>query len=702
MTDNYHLLYRLAELMLKIDQHLLPIDLLFDDENIGDFVKSIQIDSPYQKMLMEGVLTESIKDEKLFVSFTVEGYYHYVLGEVIYNQAEGKSVSELKKIVEEKRLKGVREGVEQCLIRDVQKNDLTRLLFLIDEGSSFLELCCIPLASAFLIINLIYRKDAKNRNIEYFYGLKKILNNLLSCQSKNDIKVLQKVLNHLKKTQHQNLISDLYIIINETLTPDNLLNAILYVRSFEYLPKDIRSQKIKYLIDIFKPEEESHELSSFYSILSTQSRINENYELALEYIGKSWKIALVNKKATIKVKIEYFKSLALIYQGKKNYTKAIVYFQKALKMSLKKYSEQSITVAFINNSIGFACLLNKKYDEGFGYLEKSLHVFVKIFGNYHVNISRNYMMYATALMAKKEYEKAIDFYHKSIVIESKIYGSKSKFVAVLFQAIGGAWKLLKDYSKALSFFNESLIIFLNSEEDHSDDIVDVYTMIAFCYNKLKYYTLSIENYKKALLNLQVHNGDHNKKAGDIYNYIGLNCQMLGDYRLAMVNIEKSLKIRLALSGPTDNDVAICYNNLAGVYFKNKSYNKAAEYFRITLDIKLKIYGYEHIQLINTYKNIGKTLVKLLDFSEALEFFKLGFKIRQSEDLLFLIAKCYEGLQQFETALNFFIRAAELNKLNYGFENDTTKIYVKKCLELARTLDKSDSLPKWIKSFENVV
>ena len=75
--------------MLEQEQHIWPVDLLFDDEQIGDFVKSIQIDSPYQQMLLEGVLTESVRDEKLYVSFTVEGYFHFVLGEVIYKRTEG-------------------------------------------------------------------------------------------------------------------------------------------------------------------------------------------------------------------------------------------------------------------------------------------------------------------------------------------------------------------------------------------------------------------------------------------------------------------------------------------------------------------------------------------------------------------------------------------------------------------------------------
>ena len=69
MTSNNLLLLRLAELMLQYEKNILPVDLLFDDDQIGDFVISIQIDSPYQQMLLEGVLTETVRDEKLYVSF---------------------------------------------------------------------------------------------------------------------------------------------------------------------------------------------------------------------------------------------------------------------------------------------------------------------------------------------------------------------------------------------------------------------------------------------------------------------------------------------------------------------------------------------------------------------------------------------------------------------------------------------------------
>ena len=109
MTNIHLLLNRLVELMIDRQEHILHLDDLFEDEHIGSFVRSIQIDSPYQQLIFEGVLTETIKEEQLMVSFTVEGYYYYVLGEVIEKRAEGKRAIYLKELLENNNLKTIKE-----------------------------------------------------------------------------------------------------------------------------------------------------------------------------------------------------------------------------------------------------------------------------------------------------------------------------------------------------------------------------------------------------------------------------------------------------------------------------------------------------------------------------------------------------------------------------------------------------------------
>ena len=136
MTSTHLLLYRIAELMLANGRHVLAVDNLFDDEKIGDFVKSIQIDSSYQQMLYEGVLTETIKDEQLNVTFTIEGYFHFILGEVIYNLSVGKDANFLINLLNNSTLNGIKEGIEQCLIRDIIGSQLERLISFIDSGGA--------------------------------------------------------------------------------------------------------------------------------------------------------------------------------------------------------------------------------------------------------------------------------------------------------------------------------------------------------------------------------------------------------------------------------------------------------------------------------------------------------------------------------------------------------------------------------------
>lgn len=60
----------------------------------------LQIDSLYQQLIFEGVITETIKHERVLVIFTVEGYFYYILGEVIEQQTADKGAPPLKELLE--------------------------------------------------------------------------------------------------------------------------------------------------------------------------------------------------------------------------------------------------------------------------------------------------------------------------------------------------------------------------------------------------------------------------------------------------------------------------------------------------------------------------------------------------------------------------------------------------------------------------
>jgi hypothetical protein len=132
MSECEKLLLRLADLMLLKEKHILAVDELFEDEKIGDYVKNIQIDSPYQQLINEGVLTDSITDELIHVCFTVEGYYHYLLGRVISNKPELLEKESIVGLATRSHLNGINEGIQYCLINEILKGDKDQLIDLID------------------------------------------------------------------------------------------------------------------------------------------------------------------------------------------------------------------------------------------------------------------------------------------------------------------------------------------------------------------------------------------------------------------------------------------------------------------------------------------------------------------------------------------------------------------------------------------
>jgi len=255
MTNNHLIIYRLAELMLDKQQHIIALDDLFEDEQIGSFVRSIQIDSPYQQLIFEGALTETIKEERVTVTFTVEGYFHYVLGEVIEKQTLDKGAEVLKKLLEKNQLRGIIEGVEQCLVRDVEKNDLSRLMWLIDEGGKVLEASAYPLAQAFLI-----------------HPIERVMDELLAEASDNDIEVLEKAISKLLSAQLNDKVKNLYRYINNVVKPISILEAKLYVRSIEHIPKAQRNEALNKLT-LIKIE---HELMTVKKIKIRQCKYLNN------------------------------------------------------------------------------------------------------------------------------------------------------------------------------------------------------------------------------------------------------------------------------------------------------------------------------------------------------------------------------------------------------------------------------------------
>jgi tetratricopeptide (TPR) repeat protein len=413
MTSNHLLIFRLAELMLEHEQHILPVDLLFDDEQIGDFVKSIQIDSPYQQMLLEGVLTESVKDEKLFVSFTVEGYFHFVLGEVINDRTDGSGAVALKLIVEENKLNGVKEGVEQCLIRDVQKDELNRLIGLIDADDLFGEICVYP-----ILVSLKSRLVFKNKKSD-ISKVKELFKRLFLNKTKNDYKVIYDALLLAKKM-------DLH-----DLTKSITLCLVSFVKFDSPFAVELVSKALEFLVV---------------------------HKLRINIIGKIIEWINQNRPRGILL-LELNSRIANSYEIFEFYDKAEEYYKKCLKYELNRFGYYHIYTSTSYNQLGLLKLNKGKTKSALHFFQKAFEIRSKILDESHFEITNSLHNIALTYQYQEDYTKCIDLYNLVLNRRLRYEGKKSEGSILTISNLGIAYVKSKiDLNRGEELIKESLML----------------------------------------------------------------------------------------------------------------------------------------------------------------------------------------------------------------------------------------------------
>ena len=580
MTDNHLLLYRLAELMLMHEQHILPVDLLFDDEQIGDFAKSIQIDSPYQQMLLEGVLTESVRDEKLYVSFTVEGYFHYVLGEVIYNRTEGLGPEALKQIVEENKLNGLSQGIEEFICKVLECDGLNLITSLIDFDKNFIGLSVKPIAKklkSYKSLNM-HTNGFDATKLDHFFKV------LFNNPSNNDYDFLLQLVKYFSNN-HQLLlveqISSILIEIIHKLNNNNFylfINLVIHVRDpnasinkinsyyinnkdkiRDYkVPRDISriyykcgklEKSIEYVLYAIslakKSKNNSGELHQLFHNLGHAYIENGQYDLASNTLSEALKIESENNHFVQN-------ALANLSINKGELVQALDYSHKVYIYRLSKFGQYHEETAVALNNLGLINYYNGNVSEGINQLEKSLEIRLKLFGENHI-ISISTISNLSGL-----------YLEDGDVKKAKVY-------------IENALSWLKKIDKQKSF---NLL----------SSCYEVYGMI--CKKEL-HYKKAIEKYKKSILFLKKVNGPNHQYVKNIYRQISDIHIAQDDLNKALYFAKKSLKIDLFSYGLKNFRTGHSFARVARIYHSKRDIAKSVINYKKAVAVLIDTLGENH-------------------------------------------------------------------------------------------------------------
>ncbi len=434
MTDNHLLLYRLAELMLEHEQQQLSVDLLFDDSQIGDFVKSIQIDSPYQQMLLEGVLTEKIKDEKLYVSFTIEAYFHYVLGKLLFKKSMNNRFEYLSKLLKSNRLNGLQDALAQCLIECAIIHDYRPIIEFINFGKT--NICIEPLITAL-------------NNFE----INEILDEIIQNESEQNFAIIEEVITYLKANGRIILVERINHYLLNFFGFVNINDTFFYRQKLKLqLLNTLKDIPFIELIDEICNGDKKH----FYTF-SEEQKLHLLFEL-----NKS-----IVERGLLKLAYQFATKFQLYNTGVKSITANYYYliypllelglFIEAEKCYKKCKQLNSSNATFINWS-GFIYQSWYELKSGdINHIEKGLDLYLyssklldEEYGKYSIQKYQNLENIGYTYSLLKDYEKAIIILNQAIDILIKIYRSNIVYpLGNLYEMLASTFNQVGRYQEAI-------------------------------------------------------------------------------------------------------------------------------------------------------------------------------------------------------------------------------------------------------------
>ena len=483
MSSNHFLLNRLATLMLQHEQQSLSVDLLFDDEKIGDLVKSVQIDSPYQQLLLQGVLTESVKGGNLFVGFTVEGYFHYNLGEVLYSKSQNENGQYLLGRYISSKLPGIERGITFALDHQVRNGSFDGLTHFINSNENHTPNVCLdPVLNAFILL-----------------GIERTAENLFTDFKENQIKLLTLVRSKLKYTGKKKILSD--------------LDQLLWKKINKIKAKDIQHF---FLLSQQLISRDSFEINDFYSAyqvfkkLSPTKNFHHNNVEILENLGQSFlrfsekKIALscyesamneaesaelqlhlkshvaqINKSmSNTNIAVKYYQEvidtcfieglwsiesktklrLGEIFKQQGRFSDALILFEDVISVYKKKYGNYHSETARSLGYLGSYYIYIQHWEDAEKIIRESMNIRVQILGEYNTKTCISYVNYAEILNELSDFKSCKFYLEKALLIRINKFGRDHQDVAYTLFGLGNMYLKMGDLSLAKKHHNEALEI----------------------------------------------------------------------------------------------------------------------------------------------------------------------------------------------------------------------------------------------------
>ena len=497
-------LKELAFVMFKTENQTPDIDTIINNEFLYNKIRDNDINSLYNRLKREGVITYFIKKHTQYVSFVTESFMQFVMAEAI-REKNIITHGYLIDLLENNKIKGVESIIGNVLLKELQANNFEIFIELIGKKEQFIDLAAFPLAQIIEQFNTheILNKVLDISNNTQIYKVFFLANKILMDNFKNDTrKELTRFL-----LDREVKFSDYYLILlnNYNLFGKELRNTIL-------------NKTINWLKSCNCDEKEK---SNLYSELVGVYYDMRELEKAGEFAKKNLEIEQkVYGKDHLKTASVY-NNLGAINHLAGRLEVALKYYKRSLEIRLNLLNENHEDVAISYNNIGGVYDFMYEMDKALNYYQRALKIRLNIFGSQHPQVATSYNNIGVVYRKNEEYNKALDYYLKSLKIRQNIFGEDHSITASSYNNMAVVYQLLNNFDEAIKNYEKTASILLANYDESFTNLIKIYNNLSKMYfeaaenlEKEKEYHKALVYYNKCL--------EYNEKGNN--SSLNSNCQ----------------------------------------------------------------------------------------------------------------------------------------------------------------------------------
>ena len=293
--------------------------------------------------------------------------------------------------------------------------------------------------------------------------------------------------------------------------------------------------KMETAIESFKMQHLNDSVSHYYEILTKAAPTNWDYLIAAgrfeeDYMADynramNYQLSALNTTDNDTYKATSYIIIGGIYEKLDDYSKALDYFKKSLKLDLSFFGENHPSVASGYYNIGYVYFAQGDYSKALEYFEEVLKIRLSVYGENHSRVASVYNDIGEIYSVQGDDFKALDYFKKSLKIVLSVYGENHSQVSSIYDydsvsTFGRRYFAQKDYSKALYYFEESLKIRLSLFGENHPEVALSYYSIGSLYIIQGDKSKALNYYEKSLkIRLSVYGENHplTKEIMDLIN-----------------------------------------------------------------------------------------------------------------------------------------------------------------------------------------